>query len=105
MWGLEGQVGIECAARWEKHFRQHKEYEQSDTRKKGNCGVFRGIGVGYYLTTVNIKWRDDKAGKTDLRMSHIMKDSECLGKRIYWRFYRKVVPSQESALRVTWLSM
>ena len=59
MWDLEGQVGIECAARWEKHFRQHKQYEQSDVRKKGNCGVFRGIEVGY-LNVVNIKWRDDK---------------------------------------------
>lgn len=40
---------------WEKHFRQQKEYEQSDARRKGNCGVFRGTGVGYYLAAVNIK--------------------------------------------------
>lgn len=60
MWGLEGQAGTEWAARWEKHFRQHERYEQSDARKKGNCGVFRGTEAGYYLNVVNIKWTDDK---------------------------------------------
>lgn len=27
--------------------------------------AFRGVGVGYYLASVKIKGRDDKAGQTD----------------------------------------
>ena len=62
MWNLEGQVGIECAARWEKHFRQHKQYEQSDARKKGNCECLGElklvIWMWWTLSEEMTSWKD-----------------------------------------------
>lgn len=40
---------------------QQEGQEQSDARSKGNCGIFRGIGLGYYLVVV----KRCKAGQTE----------------------------------------
>lgn len=81
---------------------QQEGQEQSDARCKGNCGMFRGIRVGYYL----VVRRDDKAGQTEDKRGH----TECVRPGLlilfsrqsaFWRFYRKGVASPESALRVS----
>lgn len=34
-------------------------------RQEKEIVAFRGTGVDYYLASVKIKWRDNKAGQTD----------------------------------------
>ena len=66
--------------------------------------MFRGIGVGYYVTAVNIKRRDDKAGKTGLRMSHIMKGSECPGKISWLKNFLEILQKGSAVTRVSFKS-